>query len=302
MSRQMNGARPEDQQKIEDLAATGLDPHQIAAALKITVMDVNRIVMEAKQRREARIQELLKVDIGRPLELSGQNWMITSDWHVPETDWRMIERVISIATKHMRQPRQLVIAGDFFSQSQFSQFANIIPPAPWAQERDAAREILRTLLDTFADIWIIMGNHDRRLIKWSMANLDEGDVFGMVIQNPRVHVNKFAYCTIQTEEGKWRITHPAAYRQARGVTPALMADKFEMNVMAGHEHHTALAFSPSGRHIGISIGGLYDVSKIAYAQLTDSLKPNMVPGFAMLRDGYPHVFANGLTNWSQWGA
>ena len=48
--------------------------------------------------------------------------------------------------------------------------------------------------------------------------------------------------------------------------------------------------------------GLYDPRKIAYMQLTDSLKPAMTPGFGLLLDGYAHLFADGLTNWSAWGA
>ena len=295
-------ATPAQVQQIEDLSQSGLTPHQIARALGVIVADVNRIVLEAQQRRRSGIQELLKVNFGEPLVLHGDNWMVTSDWHVPETDWGMIERMIAIAQKHLRPPRQLVIAGDFFSQSQFSQYAALVPPAPWAQERDAAREILLTLLETFADIWIVMGNHDRRLIKWSAANLDESDVFGMVIQNPRVHVNKFAYCTLETTHGKWRATHPDAYRQKRGVTPGDLADRLDMNVISGHEHHSSLSVSPSGKHTAVSIGGLYDTSKIAYVQLTDSLRPAMVPGFSMLLDGYPYLFVDGVTNWQTWGA
>jgi len=296
-------ANERDRQQIEDLATNALAPAQIARALDIPVMDVNRMIGEASQRRQKSIDELLRVDIGQPLTLTGDNFMVTSDWHIPETNWRLIERMIAIATRHLRQPRQLIIAGDLLSESRFSAFANLIPPTPWAQERDAAREILRTLLDTFSDVWVIMGNHDRRMIKWSDANLDEKDIFGMILQNPRVHVNKYAYLTIETSTGvKWRVTHPAAYRQARGVTPALLADKLEMNVAAGHEHHSALTFSPSGRHVAMSLGGLYDPRKIAYMQLTDSLKPAMTPGFGLLLDGFPHLFADGLTNWSAWGA
>ena len=298
--REVKIATPGDEQQISDLAAAGLDASQIGRVMGLNITSVRSVLVAQNQRRAQTIQELLHVDFGKPLELSGDDWMITSDWHVPETDWRLVERMCSIARRNL--VKQLVIGGDFFSQSQFSSFANLVPPVSWAQERDAARELLRHMLDVFENIWIVMGNHDRRLVKWADATLDEKDVFGMVITSNRVHVNKFAYCTLETSAGKWRVTHPMNYRQARGQTPALLADKLRMNVIAGHEHHTAMTYSPSGEYVAISIGGLYDAGKIAYVQLTDQLRPAMTPGFVMLRGGYPYLFGDKLTNWEAWGA
>ena len=290
-----------DEQQVASLLDAGLDAHQIALVMNAPQANINQMVADIKQRRNQTIQQLLKINFGRPLELKGDDWMITADWHVPETDWRLTERMIGIAQKHMLAPRRLIIAGDFFSQTQFSKYAHLIPPTPWAQERDAAREILRCVLDTFAEVYIVMGNHDRRLVKWADAALDETDLFGMVVNDPRVVVSKFAYLTLNASTGKWRVTHPEAYRQVRGSAAAVLADDLGMNVISGHEHHTALLFSKSGRHLVVNIGGLYDPGKIAYTQLTDNLKPRMKPSFAMLKDGYINLFADGLSPWSVWG-
>ena len=194
--REVKIATPGDEQQISDLAAAGLDASQIGRVMGLNITSVRSVLVVQNQRRAQTIQELLHVDFGKPLELSGDDWMITSDWHVPETDWRLVERMCSIAKRNLI--KNLVIGGDFFSQSQFSPFANLVPPVTWAQERDAARELLRHMLDVFENIWIVMGNHDKRLIKWADATLDEKDVYGMVITNSRVHVNKFAYCTMET--------------------------------------------------------------------------------------------------------
>jgi hypothetical protein len=294
-------ATPAEIQQVEDLHAAGLDADGIARALRIRKGNVLEVLMAAEARRKQTIQDKLKVDFGSPWTLQLESAMITADWHVPETDWRMVEKMLTIAGKHLYKPRQLIIGGDYFSQSQFSPFAAVVPPAPWAQERDAAREIMLACLDVFAEIWIVMGNHDQRLVKWSQAILDESDVFGMVIQNPKVHISKFAYCTIETSRGKYRVTHPAFYRQARGMAVAALADRLQMHVFGGHQHHTAISASPSGKFWGIDIGGLYDPDKIAYVNLADNLRPAMSPSFGMLLDGYPYVFANGLTDWGKWG-
>ena len=128
---------PGDEQQISDLAAAGLDASQIGRVMGLNITSVRSVLVAQNQRRAQTIQELLHVDFGKPLELSGDDWMITSDWHVPETDWRLVERMCSIAKRNLI--KNLVIGGDFFSQSQFSPFANLVPPVTWAQERDAAR-------------------------------------------------------------------------------------------------------------------------------------------------------------------
>jgi hypothetical protein len=46
---------------------------------------------------------------------------------------------------------------------------------------------------------------------------------------------------------------------------------------------------------------LYDPDKIAYVNLADNLRPAMSPSFGALLDGYPYVFADGLTDWAKWG-
>lgn len=78
-----------DEQQIASLLDAGLDAHQIAVVMDAPLANVNHLVMEIKQRRKQTLNQLLKVNFGKPLELKGNDWMITADWHVPETDWRL---------------------------------------------------------------------------------------------------------------------------------------------------------------------------------------------------------------------
>lgn len=296
-----------DENQIITLHEAGIDIHTVARIVKMPTVEIRRVIMEHTARKAQTAKDLLaQVNIGKALELEGDNFMITCDWHVPQTDWRLVERLVIVAEK--QKIRRLIIAGDFFDQNQFSRYAAVIPPTPWAFERDTAREIMAYLLEVFDEIIITMGNHDRRLITWADASLDLKDVWGSIIENPRVTISKFGYSTIKTSRMRenglplyWRPTHPKNYAQQRGKVGVDVAEKYDMSVMTAHEHHTAITTSKSGRHWVVNLGGLYDPAKIAYAQLDDNTSPVMSPSFGMLLDGYPYVFADGLTDWGKWG-
>ena len=81
--REVKIATPGDEQQISDLAAAGLDASQIGRVMGLNITSVRSVLVAQNQRRAQTIQELLHVDFGKPLELSGDDWMITSDWHVP---------------------------------------------------------------------------------------------------------------------------------------------------------------------------------------------------------------------------
>ena len=297
-----------EEQSVIALQKAGFELKQIARMLRIPMGQVRYVLLEHNQRIGGDISQMLdKIDIGHtPVNLSGDNWMITCDWHVPQTDWTLVERMVAVAKKH--NIRRMVIAGDFFDQGQFSRYASVIPPTPWAVERDAAHLIMDYLLGWFDEIDIVMGNHDRRLTRWADAALDLKDIWGDIVTDRRVHITQFGWCTITTsrtlDDGRplvWRATHPKNYSQIRGKIGGDIADMYDMSVISGHEHHTAIVKSRSGRHWAMSLGGLYDPAKIVYTQLDDGLSTKMSPSFGMLLDGYPYVFANGLTDWSKWG-
>jgi len=296
-----------EEQSVIALQKAGFELKQIAKMLRIPLGQVRYILLEHNQRIGGDIADMLNgITLGcEPMRLSGDNWMVTCDWHVPQTDWSLVQHMVAVAKKH--SIKRMVIAGDFFDQNQFSQFANVLPPTPWAVERDAAHLIMDYLLGWFDEIVITMGNHDRRLTRWADAALDLKDIWGDIVNSPKVHVSQYGWCTIQTSRTRdnglplvWRATHPKNYSQIRGKVGNNLADLYDASVITSHEHHTALGKSKSGRHWYMSLGGLCDPAKIVYTQLDDGLSTRMAPSFGMLLGGFPYVFAEGLTEWERW--
>ena len=130
---------PGEEQSVIALLNAGFAAKDIAKMLRIPMQQVRYILIDHNQRIGGDIADLLTgIDLGAsPLELSGDNWMVTCDWHVPLTDWSLVERMVAVAKKHAIT--RLVIAGDFFDQQRFSHYPTRLPPVPWAVERDAAK-------------------------------------------------------------------------------------------------------------------------------------------------------------------
>jgi len=235
--------------------------------------------------------------LGEAWRLSG-DWLIVGDVHVPFTDWQWAERVLAVARQ--RKIRNLLIAGDFFDLSQFSLYIHVITPPTWAQEREAARIVLKAWLTWFHEIRIIMGNHDRRLQKFTAGAFEEADILALVTTNQKVTINGRGFAVIDTPQGEWRITHPRNYSINRLTVASDLAAKHDQHILSFHEHHVGLGWDRYGRHCVVNGGCLVDPGKLAYVSLDDSKSAAMSNGFVTLINGVPTIYANEpITDWSK---
>lgn len=260
-------------------------------------------IQDALLEKEKAVYELPEhvLNFGEPWRLKG-DWMIIGDVHSPTTNWKFANFVEKIASKYLAEPRNLLIAGDLFNADVFSTFAPNIPQPSWAVERDATRALIKNWMKTFEKIYLIMGNHERRIQRFTLGAFDVADIMALIISNPdRVKMSVFSYCTIETPGGIWRVTHPKRYRQ----TPLTLAGDLSLikrqNVISFHEHHFGITMDKSGTFVVINGGTLADHTKIPYMALADDVKPTNKTGFVMLKNGAPYLFGvSPFTDWSYW--
>jgi hypothetical protein len=251
----------------------------------------------SKLSREERLFQ--RVNLGQPFALKG-DFLIVGDVHVPTTDLHLARLVGMVAKKHLDNPR-LIIAGDFFNQDSFSKYAPVVAGPSWADERDAGRQLLGEWLDVFSEIHVIMGNHDRRLQKWSAAEFEAADIFGMLTTSDRLHVSNYGWCTVDTPGGRFRVTHSKNYSVNQLAVADALSAKHHCHIISFHEHHLGIGWSRYGHYLLVNGGGLFDVSQMAYVVLDDGKSPEMIPGFVMLKNGTPYLFGNSpFTDWSKW--
>jgi len=251
--------------------------------------------LENSKRNEPR--EFQVISLGTPLFLQGDA-IIVGDVHAPATDWGFAQNVVRVAQK--RKITRLIIAGDFFNGDAWSKYPHIMTPPTWAQERDAGRLLLMDWLEVFSEIAVIMGNHDRRMQKANAGEVDAADIFGMLVQNPKITVSNFGYLSINSGGEVYRVTHPRNYGRNQLTVPGQLALKHDCHVIGFHAHHLAKGRDVYGRHITIDGGCLADPAKLAYVQLDDSTSASMDRGFVALQNGVCDVL--GLWPYTDWSA
>lgn len=279
------------------LSAGGMKEQAIARKYNMTRNEVHGLIQHHKTRGGVP-KEMQVIDFGSPLELVG-NYILCGDAHVPALSWDFAHLVSRTAEKTGID--NIAICGDLFNMDVFSTFSRSSRPTAWTQERDAARVWFQDLLMTFSTITIIMGNHDLRLIKWADGELDEADIFGMVMANPKITVSGWSWCTVTSAGIPWHVTHPAAYSSNQLVVASDIALKYQMNVVSFHEHKLAKGFDRFGRYVCINGGMLADDKKLEYYNKSDRRGGGMITGFVSIQEGVGEVYgANpAFTNWER---
>ena len=288
-------ARPDGKQFAE-LMAAGMTQKQIAEKYGVSKGTVAGAVRHWKQSNKD-AQKFNVVNIGKPLRLVG-DYMVVGDIHVPTTLYDFFRLMIQVAKKY--DIRKIISAGDFYNMDFVSKYQFAVQPITWAQEREAGRVLINELTDAFDEVILLMGNHDRRMQKFTNGAFEDSDIFGLLSTNEKIITSNFGYCFVQSGGQDWMITHGSNYSVNQLSVADQLAQKNRMNIISHHEHHLAKGWDRYKHHVIINNGGLFDASQMAYTQLDSNKMPNMANGFTMLRNGCGHVFSNDarFTDWS----
>jgi predicted phosphodiesterase len=241
-------------------------------------------------------------DLGAPWRLTGGDWLIVGDVQLPTTNYDYAGTLMAIAEKHLRKPRKLILAGDFINADAFSDYDSDIQTPRFEAEVDAAETLIFEFLKVFSDIYWIWGNHERRVGRKTHGALSPAHLRNLVTPHrDRVHVSHWGWLTLDTPTGEWRVTHSKAYSVQQLNVADQLAQKFQQNIVAHHEHHCAIGWDRYKRYVTINNGGLFDPASMGYVVLDDSKMPNMQRGFTMMRGGFPTLFGpEPMTDYDRW--
>jgi hypothetical protein len=190
----------------------------------------------------------------------------------------------------------------------FSAYQHIVDPPTWHQERTSTEELFLEWVNVFDEIKALMGNHDRRLIKYTAAAFDETDILSIIQKDKKrwrnkeekIQLSARGWCEIIAPSGLWRVTHPKNYSINQLVVADQIAQKFRCNVITAHEHHTAQGWDRFGNYVIINIGTLADQNKFAYVAMDDNKGAGMKHSFATLINGVPTLYGDyPVTDWGK---
>lgn len=291
-------SRVEAGERYASLNAGGMSYSQIAKMCGATRGQVGNDIALWRREFSADRRKFEVVNLGTPLRIRCDNALIVGDVHVPCTDYDFSRLVLHVARK--QDIKTLIVAGDMFNMDSWSKYQAVVPAPKWQEERDAARVLFSEWVEWFDDIYVLMGNHDRRLQKWSGGQLGEADIFGMVDSSTKVHTSNFGWMTAETAAGEWRVTHSSQYSINQLTVAEQLALKHQCNVITHHEHHAAVGWDRYGRYVIVNNGALVDPAKLAYVVLDDSKNAVTQNAFTVLRNGVPHLYGRApMTDWGE---
>jgi len=214
------------------------------------------------------------------------DFIVVGDVHLPMIDLALTERMIAVAERHLKPPRQLLIAGDLLNADALSRFNRRIVPPPFRDELRAARSFIKAMLGTFAYIYAFLGNHDVWVFNRFDGDFDILDFARLVADlEKRITISPYSHAVIMSGEERWYIPHQANYRQNALSVGRDLVGKEHCNVITAHQHHAAVGRDRSGLYTIVDCGGLFDPDLLSYAKLRPSTRPAMTQGFVLLRNG-----------------
>jgi hypothetical protein len=228
-----------------------------------------------------------------------EDFMVIGDVQLPTTDYDFAMLPCMIAKKHLRKPRRLIISGDLYNMDAWSKYPSIISTPSWEMERDAARNLLTIYAQTFDEMWMLSGNHERRILEKLNGQYDINDVLASSLPGGKIKATVLDRCTVNTSKGAYTVLHGDNYAKKSLNNADEWAQKFQTNIISHHEHHTAMGMDRYDRYYIINNGGLFDSKKMSYVQVKSNTCAGMSQGFTMVKNGYPHLFGK-FTDWNSW--
>lgn len=226
---------------------------------------------------------------------------VCSDLQIPYVDVVLIRRMLKIAKQF--GAKECVLGGDSFNQDMFSKFMRFLDKGleTWDFEMEVCSEILKMLLEHFETIYVISGNHDRRILQLLLGKVKLKHIFKWVTDevDKRVKVSEYPYCIATSGDTKIRISHPKSYSVIPTRVAQRLAAKWECSVMTAHMHRLGLVFSESGHWVA-DLGGMFCEDKIEYVCLNETTHGRWNSGFFVVRDGFPYMFSKEHTDWNYW--
>lgn len=221
-----------------------------------------------------------------PVTTSGDNVVITSDWHLPALNWPLWYAAVFVA--RAIEASHVFVIGDIQDNGQpgLSPWPAIWPvPVPTGDDCiDQAISLTGYIHEqTGAEVVITGGNHD----VWGDRATGGQYWINRQLRASGVTVSRYHYCYHDTSRGRWYLTHPKNYSRALLGVPAQHRDRVECHVACAHTHGLGLGVR-NGRWIA-EAGGLFDPSQMQYLNVAHSTAPMPTPGFMYLRRGTPYL-------------
>jgi predicted phosphodiesterase len=240
---------------------------------------------------------LFNINLGAPIAIEGSA-VVLSDIQAPTTDLDMARLVIPTAQRH--GIRRLIMNGDSLNVDWLSGYPVIVEQPRARQEIDSTAYLIEEWLRWFDEVIFLPGNHETRFLKANAGNLEMRNLLSLLTSDNRVVTSNYDHLTLKTEQGRWMICHGTSYSVNQLVVADQMAQKYQANIVMGHQHHAAIGWDRFKRWVIVDNGGLFSQKAMSYVTMRATKMANMQTGFVVLDRGYPTLYGPApMTDWDR---
>lgn len=209
-------------------------------------------------------------EIRKPINVKLDSFVCTSDYHIPFVQVPLLEKMYKDAED--QGITDLVIAGDFFDCDNYSRYTHMSYSESFKGEVEEARFQIAELLETFDNIYMCRGNHEKRFIDLNAGKVGMQELVRLAIPDnmsktefdARVHVTTDDSMRVMYHGEEYLICHPRSFRIIPMSVAKDLASKHLCNVVTGHGHSFAQGRDKSGKFRVLELGGLFDPDALDY--------------------------------------
>jgi len=250
--------------------------------------------------RRYRLTNLLEKDAlaitYQPTTLPMDDYAICSDVHAPFHSELWVNRFLMMAD--LFRVKKAIMVGDLLD-CQFASKWYSEDSVGLDKEIDSVRSLFNVLGSAFEKIYWCRGNHENRIGMMTDGAVQLrhlGRSFAGELWDKKISYSRYDKFFVGDD---WMLVHPKSYRQAVISVARELAAKYLRNIINTHGHFVGSGYDKSGRFQCYDLGGLFDVSKVDYAQLNTTTHPAWGNGFGILRAGKLWHFTEN-DDWDYW--
>jgi len=219
------------------------------------------------------------------LKATSDRALVIGDIEVPCHSVEILEIACEVAKKYGLDT--LIINGDLISLDSFSTWArNTVYKLDFKEELEPTMEILKIFLSIFKNLYIITGNHERRLAHKLSGEITIADFFTRLAG---VQFSEYSYCTLQSGDSDILVCHQDNYSKQPLSVARELASVHLKNIIAGHTHHLAQGYDKSGQFWIVDGGCCRDMLRTEYKATRVNTFPKWNNGVVMVINGQPFL-------------
>jgi predicted phosphodiesterase len=228
--------------------------------------------------------------------------LVVSDIHLPFVDKSWYAKMYALVNYYGLD--HIVVAGDLINGDSRHHKRRIAGPTLHSQYK-ASREFIAMIGEWVTKLTVLPGNHDEWFVVDNDGEIELTDLAANLIPSnmiDRVQFTPYDRLTVANSYGDWVVAHPAAYNNNPLAVLDKLAQKYQSNIMAGHQHRTGKGMDSYNRYILAAIGGIHDSRYFEYTNLKTTTFGEPHQGIGTIIEGEGEVYGDEkYTTWAKYG-